>query len=139
MISVQRSVMNDLCMGVCSAVFHSLDSMVWSPSGSSVHEISQARIPERVAISFSRGSSRPRDLCVLSRFSGVRLFETLWTVAHQVPLSIELSRKEHWSGLPFPSPGDLRPRDQTHVSCISCNGKQILYHCTTWEAPPQAG
>ena len=30
-----------------------------------------------------------------------------WTVAHQVPLSIELSRKEHWSGLPFPSPGDL--------------------------------
>ena len=32
---------------------------------------------------------------------------TPWTVAHQVPLSIELSRKEHWSGLPFPTPGDL--------------------------------
>ena len=107
MISVQRSVMNDLCVGVCSAVFHSLDSMVWSPSGSSVHEISQARIPERVAISFSRGSSRPRDLCVLSRFSGVRLFETLWTVAHQGPLSMGSSRQEYWSGLLFTSPGDL--------------------------------
>ena len=32
---------------------------------------------------------------------------TLCTVAHQVPLSIELSRQEHWSGETFPSPGDL--------------------------------
>ena len=33
---------------------------------------------------------------------------TLWTVAHQAPLSRkEFSRKEYWSGLPFPSPGDL--------------------------------
>ena len=30
-----------------------------------------------------------------------------WTVAHQVPLSMEFSRQEYWSGLPFPSPGDL--------------------------------
>ena len=32
---------------------------------------------------------------------------TLWTVAHQAPLSIGFSRREYWSGLPFPSPGDL--------------------------------
>ena len=32
---------------------------------------------------------------------------TPWTVAHQAPLSIWFSRQEHWSGLPFPSPGDL--------------------------------
>jgi len=32
---------------------------------------------------------------------------TPWTVAHQAPLSIEFSRQQHWSGLPFPSPGDL--------------------------------
>ena len=32
---------------------------------------------------------------------------TLWTVAHQDPLSTESSRQEYWSGLPFPSPGDL--------------------------------
>ena len=30
-----------------------------------------------------------------------------WTVAHQAPLSIEFSRQEYWSGLPFPSPGDM--------------------------------
>ena len=30
-----------------------------------------------------------------------------WTVAHQAPLSMELSRQEYWSGLPFPTPGDL--------------------------------
>ena len=33
--------------------------------------------------------------------------ETPWTVAHQAPLSMEFSRQEHWSGLPFPTPGDL--------------------------------
>ena len=32
---------------------------------------------------------------------------TLWTVAHQAPLSLEFSRQEYWCGLPFPSPGDL--------------------------------
>ena len=26
-----------------------------------------------------------------------------------------------------------RPRDQTHVSCVSCIGRQVLYHCATWE------
>ena len=39
--------------------------------------------------------------------SRVRLFVTPWTVAHQAPLSLEFSRQEFWSGLPFPSPGDL--------------------------------
>ena len=34
-------------------------------------------------------------------------FATLWTVAHQAPLSMGFSRQEYWSGLPFPSPGDL--------------------------------
>ena len=32
---------------------------------------------------------------------------TLWTVAYQAPLFMGFSRKEYWSGLPFPSPGDL--------------------------------
>ena len=34
-------------------------------------------------------------------------FVTPWTVAHQAPLSMEFPRQEHWSGLPFPSPGNL--------------------------------
>ena len=39
--------------------------------------------------------------------SCVQLFATPWTVAHQAPPSMEFSRQEYWSGLPFPSPGDL--------------------------------
>ena len=45
---------------------------------------------------------------LLSHFSSVRFFVTLWTVAHQAPLSMGFSRQEYWSGLPFPPPGDLR-------------------------------
>ena len=39
--------------------------------------------------------------------SRVGLFATPWTVARQAPLSMGFSRQEYWSGLPFPSPGDL--------------------------------
>ena len=39
--------------------------------------------------------------------SRVRLFATLWTVVYQAPQSMEFSRQEYWSGLPFPSPEDL--------------------------------
>ena len=39
--------------------------------------------------------------------SCVRLFAVLWTVVHQAPLFMELSRQEYWSGLLFPPPGDL--------------------------------
>ena len=39
--------------------------------------------------------------------SSVRLFATPWTVAYQAPPSMGFSRQESWSGLPFPSPGDL--------------------------------
>ena len=45
--------------------------------------------------------------CLLSRFGRVRLFVAPWTVACQVPLSMGFSRQEYWSGLPFPSLGDL--------------------------------
>ena len=44
---------------------------------------------------------------VLSCFNCVQLLATPWTVAHQAPLSLGFSRQEHWSGLPFPTPGDL--------------------------------
>ena len=43
-------------------------------------------------------------LCMLSRFSCVRLFATSWTVAQQPPLSMGFSWPESWSGLPFPTP-----------------------------------
>ena len=44
---------------------------------------------------------------VLSCFSRVQLFVTLWTIAHQAPLSMRLSQQKYWSGLPCPPPGDL--------------------------------
>ena len=39
--------------------------------------------------------------------SHVQLFATPWTGAHQAPLSMKFSGQDYWSGLPFPSPGDL--------------------------------
>ena len=43
---------------------------------------------------------------------------------------------KYWSGLPFSPPEYLphQPRDRTHISCISCTGRQILYYCATWKA-----
>ena len=46
-------------------------------------------------------------VCVLSHFKHVWLFATPWTIAPQAPLSMGFSRQGYWSGLPFPSPGDL--------------------------------
>ena len=46
------------------------------------------------------------DVCA-QWLSRVQLFATLWTVAHQAPLSMGFFRQEYWSGLPFPPLGDL--------------------------------
>ena len=51
--------------------------------------------------------SPSHHLHVLSRFSHVWLFATLWIVPHKAALSNRFSRREYWSGLPFPSPGDF--------------------------------
>ena len=74
-----------------------------SQPGSSVHGIFQARIVEWVAISFSNWSGS--EVKWLSR---VRLFATPWTAAYHAPPSMGFSRQEYWSGLPFPSPEQLR-------------------------------
>ena len=99
-----------------------------------VHGILQARILEWVVFPFSRGSSQPRNQTGLSYIAGrvfttwaireaylkykkmkvkvkslsrVWLFATPWTVAHQASPSLGFSRQDYWSGLPFPSPGEL--------------------------------
>ena len=46
----------------------------------------------------------------MKSLSHVRLLVTPWTVAYQSPQSMKFSRQEYWSGLPFPSPGDLPDR-----------------------------
>ena len=62
-------------------------------------------------------------LCVCVRvLSHVQLFATPWSAAHQAPPSMGFSRQEYWSGLPFPSPGDL-PDPGIKLSVSNC------YHC----------
>ena len=59
------------------------------------------------------------DTWVLSCFNPVQLFETLWTLAHQAPLSMGFPRQEYWSRLPFPSPRDLPEPGIEPMSLIS--------------------
>ena len=80
------------------------DPIDGSPPGSPVPGILQARTLEWVAISFSNAWRWKVKGKSLSR---VWLFVTLWTVAHQAPLSMEFSRQGYRNGLSFPSPGDL--------------------------------
>ena len=50
----------------------------------------------------------------------VLLFSTPWTIACQAPLSVRFPRQEYWSGLLFPTLGNLSDsRDRTHISCIA--------------------
>ena len=82
------------------------------------HGPKQKRTPQRE-------NSRYQLVRLLSR---IRLFATLWTVAHEAPPSMEFSRQECWSGLPFPSPGVFLlqgvSRDQILVSRIV--GRHLL-------------
>ena len=116
----------------CPVLFHPMDS---SPPGSSVCRIPQARIRERVAISFlnfeyfsfNRPRAKLRTLCkflpcctMLSHFSPVQLFATPWTVACQAPLSMGILqvRRLEWVPMPF-SRGSSQLRDETQVSCFT--------------------
>ena len=51
--------------------------------------------------------SLPDSIVCVGSLSCVQLFVTPWTIACQVPLSMEFSRQEYWSELPCPTPGDL--------------------------------
>ena len=60
---------------------------------------------------------------------------SLQTVACEASLSMEFFRHEYWSGLPFlPLEDLLDPGVTPVVSCVSCIGTWILYHCASWEA-----
>ena len=78
-------------------------------------------------------------LCCAQSLCRVHLLVTPRTVIHRAPLSMGFSRQEYWSGLPFPSLGDLPnpgtgPRDLLHwrLDWISCIG--LFTTNTTWEA-----
>ena len=62
-------------------------------------------------------------LLLLSSHCHVQLFETPWTIVHHTPLFMEFSRQEYWSGLPFPSSGDLpdpRIEPMSHALAGEC-------------------
>ena len=68
---------------------------------------------------------------VFSRFRHVLLFVILWTVVRQAPLSMEISRQEYWSGLPFPTPGDLLHQGiqlRPHALQADALLSELLYH-----------
>ena len=67
-------------------------------------------------------------VCVLSSFSCVQLFATLWAVAHKATLFMGFSRQEYWNGLPCSPPGYLPDPAIKHASPLSCIGSQFLYH-----------
>ena len=148
----------DLKSSVAQSCLTLCDSMDCSPPGSSVHRIFQARVLEWVVISSSRGSSLTRDRTHISCVSflagglftaeptlnakkwsvnaqSLQLCPTLynpWTVACQAPLSMGFSRQEYWSGLSFPSRGDLpNPEIKPAASLCLLYLRQILYHQAT--------
>ena len=65
---------------------------------------------------------------MLNHFTCVQLCTTLRTVACQACMSMGFSRQEYWSGLPFPSPGDLPDQGFKPPSHVSCIGRRVLYH-----------
>ena len=69
--------------------------------------------------------------CMLPCFICVQLFATLWTVVHQASLSMEFSRQEYWSGLPYPPPGDIL-NSELNLFLLHCN--KFFTISTIWEA-----
>ena len=72
----------------------------------------------------------------MSELSCTRLFATPWTVAHQIPVSMESSREEYWSGLPFPSPG-IFPTQGLNPCLLKRSpalAGRFFITSTTWEA-----
>ena len=69
-------------------------------------------------------------VCVLSR---LQLLATPWTVARQAPLSMEFSRQEYWSRLPFPPPGDLPEIILEHSNADLFSYCLWLFHTTAAE------
>ena len=89
-----------------------MQSTLWEMLGWMKHKL-ESRLPGEI----STTSDMQMKVKVKS-LSRVWLFVTPWTLAHQAPQSMGFSRQEYWSGLPFPSPGDvpdpgIEPRSPT--------------------------
>ena len=66
------------------------------------------------------------------------LFVIPWTIAHQVPLSIEFSRQEYWSEQPFPTArGSSQPRDLTHLMSLHWQADFFFFYQLSHLGSPQ--
>ena len=79
---------------------------IYGPCGTGLHSLIKA-LEFRFKYVLGVISSYPTVKVKVRSLSRVRLFVTPWTVAYQAPQSMEFSRQQYWSGLPFPSPRDL--------------------------------
>ena len=71
----------------------------------------------------------------MKSLSHVRLFATPWTVAYQAPLSMDFSKQEYWSGLPFPTPVDLpNPGIKLMSLVFPALAGRFFTTSTIWEA-----
>ena len=78
---------------------------------------------------------RPVEFCTHARTQHIQFFATLWTAAHQAPLSMGFPRQEYWDGLLFPTPEDLPDAGIEPVSPVSPSlAGGFLTNCATWEA-----
>ena len=92
-------------------------------------------LPEMLSISwlpllketFGRVPSYSATCVHAQSLSHVQLFETSWTVAHQIPLPMGFSRHKYWSGFPFPSPGDLPNSGVKPASPVLADGLFFNY------------
>ena len=77
------------------------------------------------------GDSGYMHKCMLSH---VQMFATQWTVTHQAPLSMGISRQEYWNWVAISFSGDL-PNPGTEAVSPALQA-DIFYHCAMWEALP---
>ena len=109
-------VLSQFCLPMCRLQLQALlgDTVLIVAIFSSTKSLSiNTIINESVFLYHTLSELPPHDPLALTvrvkvkLLSRVWLFVTLWTVAYQASPSMGLSRQEYWSGLPFPSPGDL--------------------------------
>ena len=104
-----------------------MDSVVWmlstENSGKELKQVSHKPFPSVV------------HACMLSCFSSIWLFVTLWTVAHQALLFVGFSRQECWSGLPRPPLGDLSHPGIEPASSVAPESQADSLPLSHWRSP----
>ena len=126
MAAFLTSLSKDDDMSLCLfALRASSEPYTSNDSGRLVHQLESPSLQTQAASKWKLSLVTVPSAYVLSHFSHVWLFVTLWTIAHQAPPSLGFSRQEYWSGLPFPSPGDLldlqiQPKTFTSPELAGC-------------------